>query len=272
MSFCRGHSSAGWGWAVVLLALLSLSARAQFPALAENELRASVSQSGVVVRAASEDAARSGLTAVLRMHAEVCRAFAVTSPPPRFVAWFTNMNEWIQFRSRSGASEPQSLSVDGEVAILVTDVHANEPLAHELVHVVLRQTSRAPLPLWFEEGCALYFGWRTAQSIARADGRRLVRTLPAQAEEVLIDTAVLLSAKVYPDALAGKRAFYRQSEEMVRALDEKLGDEGVRKLLDALARDADLVRCLRREFEYGEGDVSLIAEMMRARATHRQSW
>ncbi len=257
---------------VVAAVFLSLRSLAQVEPVAGGTLRASVSESGVVVRAENEETARAGLACVFRMNAEICRAFAVTSPPPRFVAWYTDAAAWSNFSGHAGGADGRGLCGAGSIAILAATNDGCEPLAHELVHLVLKQSSPGPLPLWFEEGGALFFGWRAAQAVARTDGRNLVRSLPALHEDELLPTDVIFGCLNYPVLPGSKFAYYRQSEELVRALDEKLGDEGVRKLFVALAGDADLGHCLKREFEYGEADVRLIADMMRARATHKQSW
>ena len=216
--------------------------------------------------------ASDGLALVFRMNAEVCRAFVVTSAPPRFVAWYTDAAAWSNFNANSEGGEGRGRCGAGSIAIFSATNDANESLAHELVHHVLKQTSPGPLPLWFEEGCAMFFGWRTAQALARADGRELVRSLPALSEDELLPADVVFGCLHYPAMAKSNRAFYRQSEEMVRALDEKFGDAGLRKLVAALARDGDLGHCLKREFEYGESAVRQMTQMMNARATQKQAW
>ena len=256
---------------VFIFSVLAIGAFAQPPLPVNGFLPATIAESNLVVRAADEAAAANGMKAVHLLHAEVCDLLTVTSPPPRFVAWFTDTNAWSLFSAKSGDGvEGRGLAGAASIAVLSEPDDANETLAHELVHLVLKKTSSGPLPLWFEEGCASYFGWRAAQAVARAQGRALVRTQPALNPAELLTHDVLLGCLNYPATPAANRAFYRQSEELVRLFDERLGDAGVHKLSVLLVKNNDLRDCLKSEFGYRDGDLNTLDQAVDVRSTTRQ--
>lgn len=256
----------------LLMALAALPASAQFGEAAARWLPASCSVSGLEVRATEAATASNGARAVLLLHAEICRQLAVTSPPPRLAAWFTDAAAWSNFCGQAGAGlEGRGLSCEDAVAVMAVPDDANEALAHELVHLVLKRTSSSPLPLWFEEGCAAFYGWRAAQAVAKAErGSALVRTLPALNPAELNALNVLLGYEKYTGSRSLNRAFYRQSEELVRLLHERIGDAGLRRLARQLSVETGLFECLRSGFDYSPGDLELLKETVSVRSTTRQ--
>jgi hypothetical protein len=77
------------------------------------------------------------------------------------------------------------------VPLLITQGRLQETILHECVHAALAQAGHARLPLWLEEGAALYFagqiigrppeGARRAKSIVALEA--LIQTLSAQNDE-----------------------------------------------------------------------------------------
>lgn len=255
----------------IVAVVLALSARAQLPPFPPDALPATASISGVVVRAADEASARAGLAVVTQIHAKVCALLCVTTAPPSSVGWFTDKAVWDRYIGKSGAHIlGKGVSALGAVAIYADGQDANEPLAHELVHQVLKNTSKAPLPLWFEEGSAACFGWMAAKEYSSTPEKPIQRRLPPIDRAELLSSDVMLKSRDYPEALESNRAFYRQSEELVRLLYEALGPEGFRRLTVELAKNNDLRLCLEKNFSYSVGGWQALTSAMFARATTLQ--
>lgn len=256
---------------VILFALAALPAFAQFEAAISNALPCDVVASNVEVRAASPAAAAEGLQTVLRLNDEVCALLNVTSPPPRLVAWFTAGASWTNFLRRAGI-EPEGRSMVGGhfIAVLVAPDDPGESLAHELIHATLKNTSPGPLPLWFEEGMACHYGWLAAKNAARAQGRDLMRTLPELDEKALLDFEALLAAGDYPHPPAANRSFYRQSEELVGLLAERLGAVGLQTVARGLARGEPLRDWLKKELGYSDASLRRLERAVTVRSTVKQ--
>ena len=243
----------------------------QLPQADEVALPAMASASGVVVRAADGEAAHAALSSVFQMNTEVCGLLGVTSRPPRYVAWYTSARSWDAFNGKpDSSSETMGLAGARSIAILSTTNDAGEPLAHEIVHLALKQTSEGPLPLWFEEGCASFFGWQAAKTVASGSGHNLVRTQPALKESELLTHDVLFGCLNYPATPGANRAFYRQSEETVRLLAEHLGGAGFHRLAVLLAANRDLHECMKKGFGFLDGDFKQLEMAVDVRATSRQ--
>lgn len=253
---------------VAVIAMFAVAARAQLPPYPTDVLKASASISGTVVRAADEAAARRGLAVTTQLHARICALLSVTTAAPQSVAWFTDAAAWKKYIGNSGAHiKGRGVSALGSVAVLVDEADEDEPLAHELVHQVLKSTCRAPVPLWFEEGAATCFGWMAAKELTwTMEQRRVVRTLPEMQQKDLIGTRQLLESRDYPATDAENFAFYRQAEELVRVLHERLGPEKFRALTVELEKSHDLRAVLAEKFSINEGGWADVTSSMRARA------
>lgn len=127
-------------------------------------------------------------------------------------------------------------------------------VSHEVVHLRLERVYSLRVPLWLNEGLAGYFGWKSAEEMARARGIVLTRNRPPIEPRELFGLEELLMLDDYPAEPERARVLYRQSEELVAVLSFRLGPErlpgfiqamcqgkpgGVDKLIDAsgLARD-----------------------------------
>ena len=118
---------------------------------------------------------------------------------------------------------------DGEIPALL------EGVAHEFVHMEVR--ARGPVPLWFEEGLAGFLGWTYASEEAHALlGASLRRQLDPIDRKMLMDAKKIFKMKAYPKGVDENNAFYRQVEELVRYLDERIGRD---QLLGVMRRLAD---------------------------------
>jgi hypothetical protein len=114
-----------------------------------------------------------------------------------------------------------------EVFIRRTEINgmARLQIPHEMVHLRLRQAYGQALPLWQEEGLACVLAWETAQHLATAEGKELTRKRPGVPAQDLMDIDVLTSLEAYPEEEAALRAYYCQTEELVRGIAAALGRE-----------------------------------------------
>jgi len=107
-------------------------------------------------------------------------------------------------------------------------------IAHEVVHLRLSEAFGEDMPLWLEEGLAGYYGWLCAVAYS---GRRdvvLVRNQPGLEEKLLYGLEDLLNMRRYPRGGEQARAFYRQSEELVGVLADRLGAPGMPRFVHAM--------------------------------------
>ncbi len=267
----RFQDSGRFFQALLLLLAVSLSASAQMRQSDELLLPGTAEASGVVVRASSEAEAREVLFLTLKMHAKVCEMLCLTSKPPSAISWYTDTNAWKNFSRQSDARiEGKGLSGGSTIAILSDNSDAHESLAHELVHHVLKHSSPAPLPLWYEEGCAASYGWCTAKWLGQMEGRNLIRTQPALPKSELLAFEVLLGCKDYPALATANAAYSRQSEELVRFLETRLGPANFQKLGRLLAGDQNLHNCLMDNFNFSEEDWDVLKRAVYVRSTTKQ--
>lgn len=261
-----------WPWIAGLL-LGALAAPAELPPASYAALSAVATGPSFVVQARDRASAEAGVRQVLRIQAEICTILATSAPPPARVLWFTERIDWTNCLAAVGFPDTdRSLAGADYIAIHSTSNDAGEALAHEMVHAALKQTAFYPLPLWLEEGFALFTGWRVASAIARRDGLDLQRSLPALQETDLLPLDRVLLLRDYPAPPAENRAFYRQAEELVRYLVERHGDEGFRLLARRMAKGDSLQHCLERRFNYGEENYRRLEAIVRSRSTNKQAW
>jgi hypothetical protein len=147
-----------------------------------------------------------------------------------------------------------------EVFIKATDqVHISR-VPHEMVHFRLRDTY-GELPLWLEEGLAMEYGWRVAGMWAETKGLKITRSLPATPPERQWSLDAMTALREYPAAPLEARAFYRQSEELARAIVERIGLQKAGDFLKAVAGDGLSWRVVLAE-QFGLKDV-VLAEVER---------
>jgi hypothetical protein len=95
-------------------------------------------------------------------------------------------------------------------------------IAHEVIHVRLSNAFPDGLPLWLDEGLAGHWGWLCAAEFQGGLGVALYRNQPALEEQDLMSLRDLLATRRYPFDPRRNRAFYRQSEELVAVLTDRL--------------------------------------------------
>ncbi len=146
---------------------------------------------------------------------------------------------WDDLMKASGWREDsQAVSVGKSLFLKSgTNLHNRIDLTHELVHYFIQHDLPHALPLWLEEGLAMYWGWELTADYFRTLGLHMHRQQKPPATGNLFALQELLSQLTYPTDPERNRAFYYQSEVLMKALYERLGDEGLRELLHSSAND-----------------------------------
>lgn len=137
-------------------------------------------------------------------------------------------------------------------------------VAHEVFHFLLARTFPSGMPLWLEEGLAIHYGW--ASAVKMNDQRELIisRQQPALDEKLLVSPEKLLTMKHYPVTEEHGRAFFRQSEELVALLVEKLGDENMAQFVRCMSSgNGDALENFRRCAGFADGDERVIFDEAR---------
>jgi len=136
-------------------------------------------------------------------------------------------------------------------------------LAHELVHGRL-QSCRPNLPVWLEEGLAGYLGWEMASAYRHSRGQELFRKLPPVSGRDIVSMQELTAMTAYPDDPALARRLYRQSEEWIRQLAVRIGNDRLREFVHAVCREGMLWNdVLRDRFGYSDQDFSALEDEVR---------
>ncbi|MFH0908089.1 MAG: hypothetical protein V1929_04945 [bacterium] len=145
-------------------------------------------------------------------------------------------------------------------------------VAHEIVHARLRNAYGADIPLWIDEGLANFLGWNIAEAYARLQARDLSRNLAAVEQGLVVGLNELASWNTYPDDPAAAQAYYRQIEELVRAVNEQIHDDRMRDLVGAACRGKTGLReLLKVEFGYSDENVDKLEQTVKERSTSNRS-
>lgn len=142
-----------------------------------------------------------------------------------YLVSIANNREWRRLARRHGLRKDGLAMQIGRELYLKEDTEQAkraDRIAHEVIHLRLFDAFGPRLPLWLDEGLAGYYGWLFA---VEYQGRRdviLYRNQPALQEHVLLDIDALLELTDYPPNEWTARAFYRQAEELIGALSERM--------------------------------------------------
>ncbi|GEM_PF-1798913 len=181
--------------------------------------------------------------------------------------WFRAME--IGGRREDGVS----LHVGNEIYVYRPD-EQREPgmdVAHELVHFRIQREFGDRVPLWLEEGLAVYLGWKTARAYQETLGRSVYREMPALDEADMLEWNEVFQRRQYPRDPDANRAFYRLASHAVERMIDVLGREAVPRLL-TLVRDgqAELEAVLREEFGVSKEEIHALWRDARADALRKQ--
>ena len=113
------------------------------------------------------------------------------------------------------------------VPLLVQQGRLQSIITHELVHAALSGLGRHPLPLWLEEGCAVYF------SGEHIDVPPLSVPRPASLDEL---DALLEAASAHPDFASwqASRIYYLQARSLITFLVNRCGVQNVIAMVSAV--------------------------------------
>lgn len=112
-------------------------------------------------------------------------------------------------------------------------------LAHELVHVVLREAYGSAIPLWLDEGLAGRIGLTVSRAHRAAKGRRLSGQWPGHDPAWVDPLPTLTSRTALPDDPARAQAFYRAAEELVALMEDMMAPAHWPDFVAEVARGAD---------------------------------
>ena len=134
-------------------------------------------------------------------------------------------------------------------------------IPHEIIHLRLWEQYGRNVPVWLDEGLAGCLGWKIAQSYRQKDRLELVRTLPALKPGDVKTLDELTAVKKYPGGPGKAPAFYRQSEELIRAIARKIGYDKLAGFVKAVAGEGrEWDEYLRDRFSFSEFDFKWLKE------------
>lgn len=178
-------------------------------------------------------------------YAEVGARLNLPDPPRRgHIFILEDAATWKEVLRRSGRREDSAaLHIHREIFLLCDGERSARyvDIPHEMVHFRLRQAYPDRLPLWLEEGLALFLDWELASAYQANRGLVLFREEAPPPAGAFIGRETLFHMRRYPRDLAEMRAFYRASETWVTALQALLGPEQISVLVERMTRPrADL--------------------------------
>jgi hypothetical protein len=187
------------------------------------------------------------------------------------VVLIDNATAWDDLLSAGGfRPDGLALHVADEIYLLVDGEGLRpERLAHESVHRVLRDVV-GRIPLWLDEGLASYLGWRAARICRSREGFELTQSYPV-CDGALLAWSDITSRRAYPPDPQEARLFYRQSEELVTAIAEAVGDANLLEYAKAVARrPARWQKILASRWGMSESDLKELEVKVEARM--RTAW
>jgi hypothetical protein len=153
------------------------------------------------------------------------RAETLANEPPFAVYLVDSTQSWERLlRDYRLRQEGISMSSGREILVLRRDerVALKDSIPHEMVHGMIRQR-QLEIPLALEEGMALHFGWEINLAYHLENGQVVEKKRREPESEALYTLRELMDVQAYPADPQRLRAFYYQSDRLVRALVELLG-------------------------------------------------
>ena len=209
-------------------------------------------------------------------YAEVNRYLGITSGTGKTRIGLVQNDKLWDSLMRGEGLRPDGLAFQyqDEIYLKADEVQAARPdrVAHEIVHVRLRSAYPGGIPLWIDEGMANFLGWNIAEAYGRLQAKDLSRHLVAVDPGLVVGLNELASRNVYPDDPAAAQAYYRQTEELVRAVHEQLRDDRMKEFVAAACRsNVSLREMLKLEFGYSDENLDRLEKTVRERSTMDRS-
>jgi len=144
---------------------------------------------------------------------------------------------------RATGSRPDGLAVSLRDEIFLRDggVEAARPdrLAHELVHVVMRDAYGTNVPLWLDEGLAGHLGLAVSRDYRSKYGRRVTGKWAGLSGEEVETIEKLTQRRELPEDPAAARFFYRATQELVTLIENRIGSARMPAYVADVATGAD---------------------------------
>ena len=176
---------------------------------------------------------------------------------------------WRRIPEVADRSDAVSFQEGPEVFVLVSAQSAVNAvrIAHEIVHLRLRQVCAGDLPLWIDEGLSSYLGWKIAEGYGRLQRSVLTQELPDLQAEQLVANREITERTTYPRSEAEARIFYRQADALIRAVAYRIGDDHLSEWLGALCGGkVSWQDVLTRDFGFSGQDFEALESEMKKNA------
>ncbi len=176
-----------------------------------------------------------------------------------------NEGDWARVMRAAGRrADGVALHVGREIFIL-RDQHTGASyvdIPHEMVHYRLWQAyGREDLPLWLEEGLAVFLGWESALAYQQTRGLNLYRQQEAVEETDWFPWSELFAMKTYPDKPVRTAAFYRQTGRLLKEVVDGIGEERLGALVETLVHGQQSLRhVLETEYGWSAAEVDAMKE------------
>lgn len=173
---------------------------------------------------------------------EIARRVGVKTPTSTVhILLIPGTGSWDKLARQKGF-RPDSLALNVGNEILLRDdpdqrMRADR-LAHELVHVVLREAYGPGIPLWLDEGLAGYLGFAVSRAYRAARGTRMGGAWPGVSTAGMESLDGLTSRTRLPEDTDSAMVVYRASEELVAWIEDRLGATRMRSFVAAVATGA----------------------------------
>ncbi len=117
------------------------------------------------------------------------------------------------------------------------------------------------MPLWLEEGLAVWLGWEIALAYQETRHFRLYRQQEPVPDEHRIPWSVLFALDRYPEKPVHMAAFYRQTGALMQEITDGIGEERLREFVEGMVRKRRLLRdVLVEDYEWTPEDVDAMKE------------
>jgi len=194
-----------------------------------------------------EDLAKHCLEVIAQARPELLTRLDLHVPDEFTVKLFAHSAEYDLFTA--GRIHPHSLGVafpyarliaiDASLTSLPTAFDFAATVRHEVLHLAigrLHQETQHEVPLWFNEGVAVWF---SGQNILRAP-----RVLPRAAVSGYFYSLSALG-EVFPKELTNLALAYEESESAIRFLEDEFGNDVLRKIIETIRETGDFDSALR---------------------------
>jgi hypothetical protein len=198
-----------------------------------------------------------------------------SSPPKTQVFQVQNEKLWNNLL-RGAGFRPDGLAFhyENEIFLKADAAQGARPdrVPHEIVHARLHRAYGADVPLWLDEGLANVLGWRVAVAYARGQAKALTRNHEAMDPARVMNLSDLSAIKAYPDDPVTAGVYYREVEEVIAAVADKLGDERMLEFIRAVCQDKSGIReTLKSGFGYSDENLERLEDLVRERTISERS-